>query len=149
VEHEKMCNDAEDVLKSLDLPYRKVLLCSGDIGFSARICYDLEVWLPGQQEYREISSVSNCYDFQARRMGLRYRVMPQGAEKVKGKKALAYPHTLNGSGVAVGRALVAILENYQQPDGSVIIPEKLRPYMGNLEVLLVPSAVKVSPSTTP
>ena len=133
-EHEAMTNDAEDVLKALDLPYRKVLLCSGDVGFSARICYDLEVWLPGQQAYREISSCSNCYDFQARRMGLRYRIAPQGGEK-KGKKALAYPHTLNGSGVAVGRALVAILENYQLPDGSVTIPEKLRPYMGNLEKL--------------
>ena len=133
-EHEAMTNDAEDILKALDLPYRKVLLCSGDIGFSARVCYDLEVWLPGQQEYREISSCSNCYDFQARRMGLRYRLAPQGGDK-KGKKALAFPHTLNGSGVAVGRALVAVLENYQQPDGSVVVPEKLRPYMGNKDVL--------------
>lgn len=103
MEHEKMANDAEEVLKSLGLPYRKVLLCSGDIGFSARICYDLEVWLPGQQEYREISSISNCYDFQSRRMGLRYRTLPQGTDKKGGKKTVAYPHTLNGSGVAVGR----------------------------------------------
>jgi len=102
-EHEKMTNDAEDLLKSLDLPYRKVLLCSGDIGFSARICYDLEVWLPGQQQYREISSCSNCYDFQARRMSLRYRTQV-GADK-KTKKTTAYPHTLNGSGVAVGRSV--------------------------------------------
>jgi seryl-tRNA synthetase len=103
VEHEKMANDAEEVLKSLELPYRKVLLCSGDIGFSARICYDLEVWLPGQQAYREISSVSNCYDFQSKRMGLRYRTVPSGTDKKGAKKTVAYPHTLNGSGVAVGR----------------------------------------------
>ena len=134
-EHEKMTNDAEALLQSLELPYRKVLLCSGDIGFSARKCYDLEVWLPGQQMYREISSCSNCYDFQSRRMSLRYRTVPQGGDK-KGKKSTAYPHTLNGSGVAVGRALVAVLENYQEPDGSVIIPTKLRPYMGNLEKIL-------------
>ena len=102
-EHEKMAADAENILKSLNLPYRKVLLCSGDIGFSARICYDLEVWLPGQQEYREISSISNCYDFQSRRMGLRYRTAPQGTDKKGGKKTVGYPHTLNGSGVAVGR----------------------------------------------
>jgi len=129
-EHEKMAADAEQLLQSLELPYRKVLLCSGDIGFSARICYDIEVWLPGQQMYREISSISNCHDFQARRMSLRYRTAPQGSEKAKGKKTTAYPHTLNGSGVAVGRALVAILENYQQADGSVLVPDKLRPYMG-------------------
>lgn len=131
-EHENMTKDAEALLQSLGLPFRRVLLCSGDIGFSARICYDIEVWLPGQQMYREISSCSNCGDFQARRMSLRYRTSPQGADK-KGKKSTAYPHTLNGSGVAVGRALVAILENYQEPDGSVVIPEKLRPYMGGLE----------------
>jgi seryl-tRNA synthetase len=100
-EHERMTRDAEDLLRSLDLPYRKVLLCSGDIGFSARICYDLEVWLPGQQEYREISSCSNCYDFQSRRMALRYRPEAGGDPKVK--KSTVYPHTLNGSGVAVGR----------------------------------------------
>lgn len=106
IEHEKMTNDAENILKSLDLPYRKVLLCSGDIGFSARICYDLEVWLPGQQEYREISSISNCYDFQSRRMGLRYRTAPQGTDKKGGKKTVGYPHTLNGSGVAIGRYIL-------------------------------------------
>lgn len=135
-EHEKMTNDAEELLKSLELPYRKVLLCSGDIGFSARICYDLEVWLPGQQMYREISSCSNCYDFQARRMSLRYRINPQGAKKDGNKKTTAYPHTLNGSGVAVGRALVAILENYQNSDGSVTIPLKLQPYMGGMEKIV-------------
>jgi seryl-tRNA synthetase len=130
-----MVRDAEALLESLELPYRRVLLCSGDVGFSARICYDLEVWLPGQQMYREISSVSNCYDFQARRMSLRYRVPVSAADKKAGKKTTAYPHTLNGSGVAVGRALVAILENYQMPDGTVRIPEKLRPYLNNKEFL--------------
>lgn len=135
-EHEKMTGDAEALLQSLELPYRKVLLCSGDIGFSAKMCYDIEVWLPGQQAYREISSCSNCGDFQARRMSLRYRQSPLGADK-KGKKSTAYPHTLNGSGVAVGRALVAILENYQQPDGSVIVPAKLRPYMGGMETIAI------------
>jgi seryl-tRNA synthetase len=134
-EHESMVRDAEALLESLELPYRRVLLCSGDVGFSARICYDLEVWLPGQQMYREISSVSNCYDFQARRMSLRYRVPVSAADKKAGKKTTAYPHTLNGSGVAVGRALVAILENYQMPDGTVRIPEKLRPYLNNKEFL--------------
>ena len=103
MEHEKMTSDAEEVLKSLNLPYRKILLCSADTGFSARICYDLEVWLPGQQAYREISSCSNCYDFQSRRMNLRYRILANGAEKKGKQKALSYPHTLNGSGVAVGR----------------------------------------------
>ena len=133
-EHEAMTRDAEALLESLGLPYRRVLLCSGDIGFSARICYDLEVWLPGQQAYREISSVSNCYDFQAQRMQLRYRTQA-AAEKKAGKKTTAYPHTLNGSGVAVGRALVAILENFQEKDGRVVVPEVLRPYMGGLEYL--------------
>lgn len=132
-EHEKMTTDAEDLLKSLDLPFRRLLLCSGDIGFSARICYDIEVWLPGQQQYREISSVSNCYDFQSRRMSLRYR--PAADHNSKQKKANINPHTLNGSGVAVGRALVAVLENNQNPDGSVTIPEKLRPYMGGITTL--------------
>jgi seryl-tRNA synthetase len=101
-EHEKMTGDAEALLQSLDLPYRKVLLCSGDIGFSARICYDLEVWLPGQQEYREISSISNCNNFQSQRMFLRYKSSLQKQEE-KAKKGPQYPHTLNGSGVAVGR----------------------------------------------
>lgn len=136
-EHEKMTGDAEALLQSLELPYRKVLLCSGDVGFSARICYDLEVWLPGQQEYREISSCSNCYDFQARRMSLRYRVGAPGGKKDAKSKTTAHPHTLNGSGVAVGRALVAILENYQEADGSVVVPEKLRAYMGGLGKIAV------------
>lgn len=138
-EHQSMVNDSEAVLEALELPYRTMLLCSGDIGFSARKCYDIEVWLPGQQEYREIASISNCHDFQARRMSLRHRTQAQGAEKAKGKgkgaKSTAFPHTLNGSGVAVGRALVAVLENYQQPNGSVVVPKVLRPYMGGLEVL--------------
>ena len=138
-EHQRMVKDSEAVLEALDLPYRTMLLCSGDIGFSARKCYDIEVWLPGQQEYREIASISNCHDFQARRMSLRHRTQPQGAEKVKGKskgaKSTAFPHTLNGSGVAVGRALVAVLENYQQSDGSVVVPEALRPYMGGVKVI--------------
>lgn len=128
-EHEALTQDAEALLKALQLPFRRVLLCSGDLGFSARICYDLEVWLPGQQAYREISSCSNCYDFQARRMMLRIR---DSSNKAKGNY---YAHTINGSGLAVGRALVAVLENYQQPDGSVVVPEVLRPYMGGLEVL--------------
>ena len=141
-EHEKMTGDAEALLQSLELPYRKVLLCSGDIGFSARICYDLEVWLPGQQAYREISSCSTCYDFQARRMSLRYRVpLAPGGKKDAKSKTTAYPHTLNGSGVAVGRALVAILENYQEPDGSVTIPATLRAYMGGVERIAVKGKV--------
>jgi seryl-tRNA synthetase len=139
--HQGMVKDAEAVLEALELPYRTMLLCSGDIGFSARKCYDIEVWLPGQQEYREIASISNCHDFQSRRMSLRHRTLPQGAEKTKGEKGVgkakttAYPHTLNGSGVAVGRALVAVLENYQQPDGSVVVPQVLRPYMGGMEII--------------
>jgi len=134
-EHEKLTTDAEMLLQSLMLPYRKVMLCSGDTGFSARICYDIEVWLPGQQTYREISSCSNCGDFQARRMSLRFRPAAQGSEKDKKGKKTVFPHTINGSGVAVGRALVAVLENYQLPDGSVVIPERLRPYMGGMEKL--------------
>ena len=134
-EHEKLTTDAEMLLQSLMLPYRKVMLCSGDTGFSARICYDIEVWLPGQQTYREISSCSNCGDFQSRRMSLRFRPAAQGSEKDKKGKKTVFPHTINGSGVAVGRALVAVLENYQLPDGSVVIPEKLRPYMGGMEKL--------------
>ena len=126
--------DAEAILQALGLPYRKVRLCSGDIGFSAALCYDLEVWLPGQEKFREISSCSNCGDFQARRMGLRYR---PAALDAKGKKQKPrFCHTINGSGLAVGRTLVAVLENYQQPDGSVVVPEVLRPYMGGLEVIL-------------
>ncbi len=123
-EHERMTNCAENILKKLDLPYRVITLCTGDMGFSARKTYDLEVWLPGQNTYREISSCSNCGDFQARRMMARY--------KKEGDKATKYVHTLNGSGVAVGRCLIAVLENYQQPDGSVIVPDVLKPYMGGL-----------------
>jgi seryl-tRNA synthetase len=133
-EHMQMIKDAEGILEALGLPYRTVLLCSGDTGFSAHKCYDIEVWLPGQQIYKEISSVSNCHDFQARRMALRYRPLPP-SERVKGAKTTAYPHTINGSGLAIGRTLVAILENYQLPDGSVAIPEALRPYMGGQHLL--------------
>jgi len=123
-EHQRMTQCAETVLQKLGLPYRKVLLCSGDMGFSAIKTYDLEVWLPSQQTYREISSCSNCGDFQARRMQARWR-------NPGGKPELV--HTLNGSGVAVGRAMIAVLENYQNADGSITIPEVLRPYMGGAE----------------
>jgi len=123
-EHERMTACAEKVLQGLGLPYRKVLLCAGDMGFASQKTYDLEVWLPGQGKYREISSCSVCGDFQARRMGARYR-------DADGKPR--FVHTLNGSGVAVGRAMVAVLENYQEADGSVAIPAALRPYMGGLE----------------
>ena len=163
-------------LQLLDLPYRKVRLCSGDIGFAAQHCYDLEVckweclvlychipaihhiiiiiiiilfttsqvWLPAQQTYREIASCSNCGDFQARRMALRYRPAPLGTAKEagKGKKTTVLCHTINGSGLAVGRTLVAILENYQQEDGSVKIPEVLVPYMGGVTVLEPVKAAK-------
>ena len=128
-EHERMTAAAESILQALDLPYRKVLLCSGDMGFTARKTYDLEVWLPGQSAYREISSCSNCGDFQARRMNARYR--PEGSKNTE------FLHTLNGSGLAVGRTLVAVLENYQQEDGSVIVPDALVPYMGGLTRLTV------------
>lgn len=124
-ELEKLLDNAEEVLRQLQLPYRVVDLCTGDIGFSAARTFDIEVWLPGQQAYREISSCSNFRDFQARRAAIRFR------REAKGKPELV--HTLNGSGLAVGRTLVAILENYQQEDGSVVIPEVLRPYMGGLE----------------
>jgi seryl-tRNA synthetase len=123
-EHERMTACAEEVLKRLGLAYRTMLLCSGDMGFAARKTYDIEVWLPGQNTYREISSCSTCGDFQARRMNARYRP--------KGGKGTEFVHTLNGSGLAVGRTLIAILENYQQADGSVAIPEALVPYMGGL-----------------
>jgi seryl-tRNA synthetase len=123
-EHERMTEAAESILQALDLPYRKMLLCSGDMGFTARKTYDLEVWLPGQGAYREISSCSNCGDFQARRMNARYR--PEGA------KGTEFVHTLNGSGLAVGRTLVAVLENYQQDDGTVNVPLVLGPYMGGV-----------------
>ncbi|MXP27693.1 serine--tRNA ligase [Porphyrobacter algicida] len=126
-EHERMVRCAEGILEALDLPYRKLLLCTGDMGFGARKTYDLEVWLPGQDAYREISSCSNTGDFQARRMNARYR--PEGSKKTE------FVHTLNGSGLAVGRTLVAVLENYQQADGSVIVPSMLAPYMGGIERL--------------
>jgi len=126
-EHERMTQAAEEVLKRLGLPYRTVVLSTGDMGFSARKTYDIEVWLPGQNAYREISSCSNCGDFQARRMDARYR--PGDG------KGTRFVHTLNGSGLAVGRTLIAVLENYQQADGSVAIPEVLRPYMGGAEVI--------------
>ncbi len=127
-EHEHMVRSAELVLEALGLPYRRILLCSGDMGFGARKTYDLEVWLPGQGAYREISSVSWCGDFQARRMNARFR--PEG------QKGTAFAHTLNGSGLAVGRTLVAVLENYQQEDGSVDVPEALRAYTGGLDRLV-------------
>jgi seryl-tRNA synthetase len=126
-EHARMTECAEGILQALGLPYRVMLLCAGDMGFASRKTYDLEVWLPGQGCYREISSVSNCGDFQARRMNARHRA--------GGEKGTAFVHTLNGSGLAVGRTLVAVLENYQQADGSVTIPEVLQPYMGGLEAL--------------
>ena len=124
-EHKRMTNCAEEVLKRLGLPYRVITLCTGDMGFSAQKTYDIEVWLPGQNMYREISSCSNCGEFQARRMKARCRKA--------GEKGTRFVHTLNGSGLAVGRTLVAILENYQEQDGSVAIPAVLRPYMNGLE----------------
>ncbi|MEM7687424.1 MAG: serine--tRNA ligase [Pseudomonadota bacterium] len=127
-EHERMTRAAQDILEALGLPYRTMLLCTGDMGFGARKTYDLEVWLPGQNAYREISSCSNTGDFQARRMNTRYRVSGE-------KKKTEFVHTLNGSGLAVGRTLVAVLENYHQADGSVIIPPVLQPYMGGIERL--------------
>ncbi len=126
-EHERMTGCAEDILTKLGLPFRRMKLCTGDMGFSAARTYDLEVWLPGQGRYREISSCSTCTDFQARRMNARYR--PEG------EKSTRFVHTLNGSGLAVGRTLVAVLENYQQEDGSVTVPEALRPYLGGSERL--------------
>jgi seryl-tRNA synthetase len=124
-EHERMTGSAETVLKQLGLPFRTMMLCTGDMGFGARKTYDIEVWLPGQNAYREISSCSVCGDFQARRMDARYR--PEGEKQTR------FVHTLNGSGVAVGRALIAVMENYQNADGSITVPDALRPYMGGLE----------------
>ncbi|KQO09321.1 serine--tRNA ligase [Sphingomonas sp. Leaf242] len=126
-EHERMTACAEGVLDALQLPFRRMLLCTGDMGFTAARTYDLEVWLPGQARYREISSVSTCTDFQARRMNARYR--PEG------EKGTRFVHTLNGSALAVGRTLVAVLENYQQDDGSVAVPDVLQPYLGGLTLL--------------
>lgn len=128
---ERLTAHAERILQKLELPYRVILLCTGDMGFAARKTYDLEVWLPGQGKYREISSCSNCWDFQARRMQARFRA--------EGEKRPQLVHTLNGSGLAVGRTLVAILENYQQADGSILIPKALQPYMNGLD-RITPSA---------
>ncbi|MBF6602957.1 MAG: serine--tRNA ligase [Sphingorhabdus sp.] len=132
-EHVRMTEAAESILKALELPYRKMLLCTGDMGATARKTYDLEVWLPGQDAYREISSISNCGDYQARRMNARFRSEGE-------TKGTQFVHTLNGSGLAVGRTLVAVLENYQQEDGSVIIPEVLKSYMGGIERLTLGKA---------
>src|SRR5699024_11921781 len=123
---EELTGQAEKVLQLLDLPYRVMSMCTGDLGFTSAKKYDIEVWIPTQNVYREISSCSNFEDFQARRSGIRYR-------NEEGKPV--YAHTLNGSGLAVGRTVTAILENYQQADGSVIVPEVLRPYMGGIEVI--------------
>ena len=126
-EHERMTGAAEEVLKRLGLAYRVVVLSTGDMGFAARKTYDIEVWLPGQNTYREVSSCSNCGDFQARRMGARYR--PEGGKNTR------FVHTLNGSALAVGRTLIAVIENYQREDGAVVVPEALRPYMDGRELL--------------
>src|SRR5471032_2945254 len=126
-EHERMTGRAEEVLKRLNIPFRTIVLCGGDMGPAARKTYDIEVWLPGQNAYREISSCSNCGDFQARRAAIRYRSAPKARPE--------FVHTLNGSGLALGRTLVAILENYQQSDGSVRVPSVLQPYMGGTEVI--------------
>lgn len=131
-EHERMTRCAEGILERLELPYRTMMLCAGDMGFGARKTYDLEVWLPSQNTYREISSCSNCGDFQARRMDARYREAPSGDNP---KPKPEFVHTLNGSGLAVGRTLVAVLENYQQEDGTITVPKALVPYMGGLEVI--------------
>ncbi len=130
-EHERMTDCAQEILKRLQLPHRVMTLCTGDMGFSAKKTYDIEVWLPGQNRYREISSCSNCGDFQARRMNARFRA--------KGEKATQFVHTLNGSGLAIGRTLIAILENYQEPDGSIRVPDALKPYMGGLEKIEKPA----------
>jgi seryl-tRNA synthetase len=126
-EHERMTNCAKVILEKLELPYREVLLCSGDTGFGAKKTHDLEVWLPGQQAYREISSISVCGDFQARRMNARYKPIDGGKPD--------FVHTLNGSGVAVGRCLIAVLENGQQEDGSVLLPSVLNKYFGGKTVI--------------
>ncbi|MEJ0070205.1 MAG: serine--tRNA ligase [Pseudomonadota bacterium] len=126
-EHERMTGAAETVLKRLELPFRTIVLSTGDMGFAARKTYDIEVWLPGQNAYREISSCSNCGDFQARRMRARWREA--------GAKQTQFAHTLNGSGLAVGRTLIAVMENYQQADGTIALPAALKPYMGGIDVL--------------
>jgi len=129
-EHERMTDCAQEILKRLELPHRVVTLCSGDMGFAAQKTYDIEVWLPGQDRYREISSCSNCGEFQARRMNARYRP--------KDGKGTRFVHTLNGSGLAVGRTLIAVLENYQEADGAIRVPEALQPYMGGLKKIEKP-----------
>jgi seryl-tRNA synthetase len=145
-EHERMTACAEEVLKRLELPYRTMLLCTGDMGFASQKTYDIEVWLPGQDTYREISSCSVCGDFQARRMNARYRPKGGTVSRLAGERqtkgATRFVHTLNGSGLAVGRTLIAVLENYQEADGSVKIPDKLKPYMGGLE--RIPSGESVA-----
>jgi seryl-tRNA synthetase len=128
---EEITGHAEDILQKLGLPYRKVLLCGGDLGFSAAKTYDLEVWLPGQNAYREISSCSNTRDFQARRMQARWRSPDNNKPQLL--------HTLNGSGLAVGRTMIAVMENYQQADGSIKVPEVLKPYMSGLDVICKPA----------
>jgi seryl-tRNA synthetase len=133
-EHERMTGRAEEVLRRLGLPFRTIVLCGGDMGPASRKTFDIEVWLPGQGAYREISSCSNCGDYQARRMAARYRP--------KAEKGTRFVHTLNGSGLAVGRTLIAVLENYQNEDGSVTVPEALRPYMGGLETIPAPAERK-------
>ena len=133
-EHERMTAQAESLLDALGLPFRRVLLCAGDMGFSARKTFDLEVWLPGQGQYREISSVSDCGDFQARRMDVDE---PKGGRyKIRGQKGTHFVHTLNGSALAVGRTLVAVIENYQRADGSIAVPPALAPYMGGISELV-------------
>ena len=127
-EHQRMLAAAEEILKKLDLPYRVMLLCTGDMGFGAGKTYDLEVWIPSQNTYREISSCSNCTDFQARRMNTRYRSSEEGSKPT-------FVHTLNGSGLAVGRTLIAVMENYQQADGSILVPEVLNPYMDGIGII--------------
>jgi len=126
-EHERMTSCAEAILQRLGLAYRVMLLCTGDMGFASRKTYDIEVWLPGQNAYREISSCSNCGEFQARRMKARFRP--------KEGKGTRFVHTLNGSGLAVGRTLIAVLENYQRGNGTVAVPDALKPYMGGVEVI--------------
>ena len=131
-EHERMTSAAETILQKLEIPYRTMALCTGDMGFASRKTYDIEAWMPGQQKYREISSCSNCGEFQARRMNARLKRM--------NAKGTEFVHTLNGSGLAVGRTLIAVMENYQQSDGSILIPSALKPYMGGLEKIDVPTA---------
>jgi len=121
IEHQRLVENVESILQNLKLPYRILELCTGDLGFGAAKCYDLEVWLPSSNSYREISSCSNCWDFQARRANIRFRE--------KGQKGTKYVHSLNGSGLAVGRTMAAILENYQQADGTIKVPEVLQPYL--------------------